>query len=879
MRSTYAWHLPVEPSRINAANAALTLYHVEEMHRALSSKLSSFGQTTAIDETLRDYDLRIFYSRVPMFVVLVLTTVVVLYYVATLASLVVEERRVELALLRSRGASSRQILVVFVLEGLTIAALAVLAGPPLAAVTISVLGFTPAFSDLSGGARLAVEVSAGAYVMSIIGATLSFGALLIPAIGASRIGVTQHRQQSARPARLSVIQRYYLDVLLLLVSVVLFRQLTEQGSIVATSVLGETAVNQLLLALPGLMLVASAMVLLRLFPVVMGLGSRLLSSRLPAGVVMGVWQMARNPTYYARLSLLLILTAGLGIFASSFGATLERNVEERVLYSVGSDVRIDNVRATFSTAPRRFRRRFGTPTPSPTPVGTATPTPKMVESYDQVPGVDRASPVLRTFGNDLTSAQHVNFVMFAVDTDSFGDVGWLDFAGEPMEPLIEALKVTDSPEGLKIPDEARSIGIRLKADRPHPSVRVTARIRNDLEQYSTYDLGRLVSGEWTVLEASLGFGTRQTLQYSRPLTLVSLRVDETGGSRRLNGGSILIDDLRVTTDTSETIVIEPFHVVDAWSVLKTTQDASFDSIQAFNIGSNQGSGSVMFSWTDGGPQTTRGIFHGRERANLPVLASKSYAQSAGREQGEEFEVVIAGHLVPVRLLETVELFPTVTNLHQKFLIADLASLTRYASLGSMSREDNPNELWISAPTSDLRSGGVVERLDEVIGFSGTIQDRAQQLAESQVDPLVRAGWRALLFIAFGTVLILSCLGFLIHAYVSFHDRQLQFALLRTVGFSKRQLITMVWLEQVLVITTGMALGTWMGGRLGAIIMPFLAHDDRGSQVVPPFAITVNWSALLTTYAIMVVVFALIILGVLWLIQRISMQRILRLGEM
>jgi hypothetical protein len=50
-------------------------------------------------------------------------------------------------------------------------------------------------------------------------------------------------------------------------------------------------------------------------------------------------------------------------------------------------------------------------------------------------------------------------------------------------------------------------------------------------------------------------------------------------------------------------------------------------------------------------------------------------------------------------------------------------------------------------------------------------------------------------------------------------------------------------------------------------------------VVPPFAITVNWGALLTTYAIMLGVFALIILGVIWLIQRISVHRTLRMGEM
>ena len=94
----------------------------------------------------------------------------------------------------------------------------------------------------------------------------------------------------------------------------------------------------------------------------------------------------------------------------------------------------------------------------------------------------------------------------------------------------------------------------------------------------------------------------------------------------------------------------------------------------------------------------------------------------------------------------------------------------------------------------------------------------------------------------------------------------------------RQMVTMVWLEQMLVILAGLALGTWMGSRLGAVIMPFLGHDDFGSQVMPPFAMQINWNVLILTYVIMFVVFAVIILGMIWLVNRISLQRVLRLGE-
>ena len=95
----------------------------------------------------------------------------------------------------------------------------------------------------------------------------------------------------------------------------------------------------------------------------------------------------------------------------------------------------------------------------------------------------------------------------------------------------------------------------------------------------------------------------------------------------------------------------------------------------------------------------------------------------------------------------------------------------------------------------------------------------------------------------------------------------------------RQLVLLVWLEQALVIVAGLALGSWMGGRLGSIIMPFLAHDDRGSQVLPPFILEIDRGTLTITYVAMAVVFALIISGMILFIRRISLQRTLRMGEM
>ena len=222
------------------------------------------------------------------------------------------------------------------------------------------------------------------------------------------------------------------------------------------------------------------------------------------------------------------------------------------------------------------------------------------------------------------------------------------------------------------------------------------------------------------------------------------------------------------------------------------------------------------------------------------------------------------------MLDAIDYFPTLDTVNRRYLISDLTSLSSYANLEATTSELKANEMWISTAGDGEARGSLLDTLGRNQPFAArTVHDRVAVLAASQVDPLVKAGWRALLFIAFSAVLILSGLGFLVHAYVSFRGREVQFALMRTIGFSMRQL----------VIAAGMALGTLMGLRLGSIIMPFMGNDDSGSQVLPPCVIEVNWATLLITYAAMLAVFTAIILGMIWFIRRISLQRILRLGEM
>jgi hypothetical protein len=578
---------------------------------------------------------------------------------------------------------------------------------------------------------------------------------------------------------------------------------------------------------------------------------------------MGLWQMARNPTHYARLALLLILMAGLGILAASFTGTLERSSEDRVLYFSGSDLRLDNIRLN-----NRGRSR------------------PLVQNYENIEGVEKASPAFRDQGQELSGGRFRPFEIFAFDRDSFADVAWFrdDFSKKPLADVMASLDYVGKPQGIELPDDARTIAALVKSDRPRPNVLVIARLKDSNNRYFTYRLGTLETGNWRLFEANLfergnpGF----VLFPQRPLTLVSLSIHNAAPQGSLEPGSILIDDIRARRATSEIEILESFRDIEGWNVIRERLQAAPDQIQFSDVSARR-DGALMFSWSEGARATSRGIYPGPEAAPMPVLASPSFLRATGHGVGDEIDVSIRGREIPVRLADTIDFFPTLDTIGDRFLIADLDSLVNYANLGSITFELTPNEMWLSTSVTGTDRQALIEHLtseeSRALFGVGEIHDRAAMMADSRRDPLITAGWQALLFIAFAAILVLSGIGFLVHAYISFRNRQREFALMRTIGFSMRQLTALMFLEQALVIAVGMALGTWMGRRLGGVILPFLAHDDRGFQLVPPFVIEVTWGSLLVTYMAMGVVFAVIIASVILIIRRMALSRIMRLGEM
>src|SRR5690606_26573521 len=213
-------------------------------------------------------------------------------------------------------------------------------GPLLAGAAISLLGTTPAFSDLSGGATLEVNFSTWAFLLALLGVLLALVALLVPAYRATRHSIIHYKQNLARPPQQPAFLRYYLDLALIGVAAFAFYQLRQRGSLVTDRLFGDLSADPLLLVTPTLFMLMIALVFLRIFPIVLRVASWAGKGLNGATIPLGLFHLVRSPMHYSRLILLLLLATAVGMFAAGFRATLERSYDDRASYEAGAPARV-----------------------------------------------------------------------------------------------------------------------------------------------------------------------------------------------------------------------------------------------------------------------------------------------------------------------------------------------------------------------------------------------------------------------------------------------------------------------------------------------------------------------------------------------------------
>jgi hypothetical protein len=311
--------------RITLNHRLISVDRAKTLHSDLinfQTQSATMGATASTDvvRILADYLARLSRVRMTFFLLTAQTLVFVLYTLTTFTSFTVDRSQVELATLSARGANAWQITRVFALENLILALPALLLGPGLAQ------GALRLWSG-STGKVVPGTLPGEAWLLSGLAVGLGWLALVLPVFLAARRNAPEWQSRRAPPSQLSAAQKHYLDLYLLAFGGLLYWQLNQSGSFVMRRLENTQLADPLLLIGPSLLLIAIAMVSLRILPFLLRLVAWILQRLRGLVVPLGLSRLARDPLQPSRVVLLISLTAGLMLFTRTFGGSLDYSQE------------------------------------------------------------------------------------------------------------------------------------------------------------------------------------------------------------------------------------------------------------------------------------------------------------------------------------------------------------------------------------------------------------------------------------------------------------------------------------------------------------------------------------------------------------------------
>ncbi|MDP6101953.1 MAG: hypothetical protein QF579_01390, partial [Dehalococcoidia bacterium] len=330
------WFFYLNRPEIRAGDVGPIQDTILQVENDVRRNLQNASTTIELDNLLTPYQEQILLARIPLYLMISLTTGILIYYLALVSSLVVKSRSSETSILKSRGITTPQMGLLALVEGLLLATPAVVLGPILAVSISRILGRVFVEMDVGSGS-VPVPLSPQAFLLGAGGALLAVGVLTVSTLMASRQGMVEFRQASARPPRAPFIHRSYLDILALALIGLIWWQIQTRGSFLVRSLgTGDLEVDISLLLGPLLGLLALGLLVMRFFPLAVSLVARIMESVGPVWLVQGLRRVSRDPIMPGALVVLLMLTTALGVIGSTFGSTIERSQRDQALYDSGA---------------------------------------------------------------------------------------------------------------------------------------------------------------------------------------------------------------------------------------------------------------------------------------------------------------------------------------------------------------------------------------------------------------------------------------------------------------------------------------------------------------------------------------------------------------
>jgi hypothetical protein len=340
---------------------------------------------------------------------------------------------------------------------------------------------------------------------------------------------------------------------------------------------------------------------------------------------------------------------------------------------------------------------------------------------------------------------------------------------------------------------------------------------------------------------------------ARPVEIAGLVFFEQTNDEVVAPANVGIDDLMYdeapvggSTGPVNPVVVEQFDTPDSWQPLASSEgvDTAVGGFE-YSRGTSETGPADHGLLIELGVGTNRGV-RGVIRSasdSVPAIFSTMALIANGLAIGDETVIHVFEQSVPVRIVGVVSYFPTMDPADGGFVIADAAELWKYASMSSFYSADFLAELFVGLdePGDSQGNAAGIDRVSPMIGGVHNVKSRDELRKSSIVTPLAVAGWRGASIVTASLAVALALLGFFTFAPMRPSNDRFNHGLLMALGARRRVLVAISLVEQLVVLSIGIAAGVGAGLVMARLAVGTATQTASSRNVLPPVLFSTNWN--------------------------------------
>lgn len=321
----------IDYSDIDSGNIDDVISCVEEY------KASDEEFITGMDEILDSYDEKRKSVGVMLWVLEIPVFGMVIAFIYMVSSQFMETEKSEIAMLKSRGLSRKQILIVYLLQASILAAISIVIGMVLGYGLCMLAASTTDFLTFKAASIACYKFVPSMLIYGLGGAIVGILFILVPAFFTSNISIVEYL--SNRNVNKKMFwEKYFIDVILLVLSVYFVYYFVQSEDNIRKKAIEGGTIDPVIFLDSILFMIAFGLIVLRLSHYIVKFVYKIGKKKWKPAIYASFLQITRSFKKQGFISVFMIITVAMGIYNANGARTINRNKEDRIEYEMGGDV-------------------------------------------------------------------------------------------------------------------------------------------------------------------------------------------------------------------------------------------------------------------------------------------------------------------------------------------------------------------------------------------------------------------------------------------------------------------------------------------------------------------------------------------------------------